>query len=248
MTVGSLTGLKGHIEVARAFENCNFPRTPVCLLLIGNAPRPLGFGRRFRPKLEKWVNDAKTMHQIGGPVRVAKWLLRPLLIKMRLGWLLRWLGYSATEPETLNNVLRRINAIPGRQAVVADLPRGDVIQAYLNSDLFAFASRIEYSPLVLFEAAAAGLPFVSVPVGNATEIAEWTRGGVICAAPVDGRGYTQVDPAVLASKMEWLAAQPELLEQLSAEGRRNWEERFSWNTIFRSYERILEECLQRRPV
>ena len=50
----------------------------------------------------------------------------------------------------------RINSRGGdrRRAVVIDLPRAELIQAYLNSNLFVFASKVEYSPLVLYEAAA----------------------------------------------------------------------------------------------
>jgi glycosyltransferase involved in cell wall biosynthesis len=121
-----------------------------------------------------------------------------------------------------------------------DLPRDDVVSAFLEADLFVFASMIEYSPLVLFEAAAAGTPFLTVPVGNSREIVRWTGGGWICPAEVDERGYTKVSPAVLAREMEKAVRSPEYLRQLGEAGRRAWQERFTWAKIAQSYERILQ--------
>jgi glycosyltransferase involved in cell wall biosynthesis len=207
MTVGSFTGLKGHLELAKAFEQFGFDG-PACLLLIGNKPRM--------------------------PKRRLPW-----------PWLRKLLGRPFTQTEELDEILRRINATKNRRAIFADFPRPEVVQAYLNSNLFVLASKIEYSPLVLFEAAAAGLPFVSVPVGNAAEIAAWTGGGITCDARTDSSGYTQVDPPELAREMKSLAAQPDVRARLGSSGRRAWEQRFSWNTIFRSYERIFQECLEK---
>ena len=119
------------------------------------------------------------------------------------------------------------------------MPREDVISAFLEADLFVFASKVEYSPLVLFEAAAAGTPFLTVPVGNSREIVRWTGGGWICPADVDERGYTKVLPSVLAREMEKGIRSPEYLRQLGEAGRRAWLERFNWAKIAQSYERIL---------
>lgn len=47
----------------------------------------------------------------------------------------------------LEDLVARTNrAAPAKRALLVDLPRPEVVQAYLNSDLFAFASNIEYSP------------------------------------------------------------------------------------------------------
>jgi glycosyltransferase involved in cell wall biosynthesis len=128
--------------------------------------------------------------------------------------------------------------------MIVDLQRAELVQAYFNSDLFVFASNIEYSPLVLFEAAAAGLPFLTVPVGNSVEIAEWTGGGVVCPAPQDERGYTRVDPAVLADHISRLAASPGLLVSLSREGHRNWSDRFTWDVVCDRYEALFTRLIE----
>jgi len=148
--------------------------------------------------------------------------------------------------EPIANVIERINqAGPAKMAMVTDLPRTELVQAYLNSNLFVFASHIEYSPLVLYEAAAAGLPFLTVPVGNASEIAEWTGGGVVCPATRDERGYTKVDPAVLAENITRLAADPARLAALGRAGRRAWSERFTWDKIVDTYEAMFTDLVGR---
>jgi glycosyltransferase involved in cell wall biosynthesis len=130
--------------------------------------------------------------------------------------------------------------------MLVNLPRGELVQAYLNGDLFVFASNVEYSPLVLYEAAAAGLPFLSVPVGNAEEIARWTGGGEICPAARDAQGYTRVDPQALAAHIEALASNPARLQALGEAGRRNWLEKFTWEKIIRCYEAIFERLVSER--
>jgi glycosyltransferase involved in cell wall biosynthesis len=129
-----------------------------------------------------------------------------------------------------------------------DLPRDDVVSAFLEADLFVFASKVEYSPLVLFESAAAGTPFLTVPVGNSREIVNWTGGGWLCPADVDERGYTKVSPAVLAQEMEKAVRSPEYLRKLGDAGRRAWQDRFTWARIAQSYEQVLRGEAFRSPM
>jgi glycosyltransferase involved in cell wall biosynthesis len=111
----------------------------------------------------------------------------------------------------------------------------------MNSDLFVFASHVEYSPLVLFESAAAGTPFLSVPVGNSVEIARWTGAGVICPSPQDGNGYTKVDSEVLGEYWSRLAKDRAYLSQLGAAGKAKWAEQFTWRDITDKYEQVFQK-------
>lgn len=120
-----------------------------------------------------------------------------------------------------------------------NLPREDLIAALFSADLFVFASNVEYSPLVLFEACAAGLPFLTVPVGNAEEIVKWTGGGELCPAAKDERGYTRADPAVLADRIQALLDAPERRRELGMAGRSAWEVSYNWGVIAPRYEAIL---------
>ena len=135
--------------------------------------------------------------------------------------------------------LRNIRRQDGKEVLVTNLERQEVVSAFFSSDLFVFASHVEYSPLVLFESAAAGLPFLSVPVGNAGEIAAWTQGGEICPAECDERGNVRVEPKVLAQKMEDLASDTNHLRYLGEKGRVNWKDKYSWGKIAAAYERVL---------
>ena len=219
LTVGTFTGeLKGHRELAEAFDLATFQGRPAVLILNGNVTPSLR-GKRISVRIlpntvRRWARAVRTMCSRG-----------------------RSAPNGAKEP--IASVVARMNrTASAKQAMIVDLPRAELAQAYLNSDLFVLASNIEYSPLVLFEAAAAGLPFLTVPVGNAVEIAEWTGGGVVCPAPQDERGYTRVDPAVLADHISRLAANPRLLDSLGREGHRRWSDQFTWDIVSDRYEAL----------
>jgi len=222
LTVGTLTGgQKGHRELAEAFALASLGGAPAVLLLNGNEV----------PRAATPRSPAQWLAAMTYLVRDGSAFKRML---MAVG---RRLGIGGEE--SLDTLVARINlAVPDKRAMILDLPRAELVQAYLNSDLFVFASRIEYSPLVLYEAAAAGLPFLSVPVGNADEIAQWTGGGTICPAPQDARGYTRVDPGVLAEHIDMLAADRTKLAILGQTGHRNWAEKFTWEKITERYEAL----------
>lgn len=100
--------------------------------------------------------------------------------------------------------------MPGKKVVITNLPRNRLIQLFSASKLFVFASHVEYSPLVLFEAAASATPFIASDAGNSTEIAEWTKAGVIVKR-IKGR-VQACDPADLRRSMELMLERPDLKE------------------------------------
>lgn len=127
-----------------------------------------------------------------------------------------------------------------KRIILCDLPRQDLVDAFKSSDLFVFASHIEYSPLVLFESVAAGTPFLSVPVGNAEEIATWTGGGVICPSPIDCYGRVRPNPLFLAREIEYLLGDKNSLRRLGMIARNSFIKKgFSWDSIVNQYEEIL---------
>jgi glycosyltransferase involved in cell wall biosynthesis len=142
---------------------------------------------------------------------------------------LRWLAYD---------VNRRHRG--AKRVVIADLPRTNVVAAFRAADVFVFASQIEYSPLVLFEAAAAGTPFLTSPVGNAREIAEWTSAGIVYEALTDESGRARVDSRALARELERCVAARERLSEMGRAGRRRvFDAGFTWDAIVPRYEAIL---------
>jgi glycosyltransferase involved in cell wall biosynthesis len=222
LTVGTFTGGKGHFEVASAFQLAKLDK-PATLILNGNLPDK-------KTKLTK-IRLAKEYLKMG-PLSMLKRIYNDLLVFTSIK--------KVGKKRDWNDVAKEVNSNEtDKNIIITNLKREDLIQCFLNSDLFVFASNIEYSPLVLYESAAAGLPFLSVPVGNAAEIAEWTQGGVICPAPSDKNGRTTVDPQILAREMSSLLINKALLKKLGKDGRKNWENNFTWDHISLEYEKVL---------
>lgn len=235
LTVGTITGLKGHLELARAFAQADFGARPALLILNGNVPQK---GGRKLSKLQRFFELTREY----GLVYASRHSVKLLLLACG------WRGGSLNSIDTW---IARINGgmHGNKQVLQVDLERPKLVQAYLQSDLFAFASNIEYSPLVLYEACAAQLPFLTVSVGNSREIAEWTEGGVVCEAPVDGQGYTRADPAALAREMEVLVADPARLRELGLRGRRAAERRYNWASLTIEYESLFVRlCEEVQPL
>ncbi len=132
------------------------------------------------------------------------------------------------------------------RVLLLDPPRDEVVDAYFAADIFACASEVECSPLVLFEAAAAGLPVVTVPVGNSEEILEWTGGGVVVPAQRRRDGDTVTDASTLASAMSNLLNQPAQLRQLGGHGRAAWRRTYTWSKVATRYEHLYTELTTAR--
>lgn len=125
---------------------------------------------------------------------------------------------------------------PAKSVRVVDLVRPDLVALLREADLFVLASRSEYAPLVLYEAVAAGTPFLSTDVGNAREIAENTGAGVVLGAGAVGRGSV----AGLARGMEELLGDEPLRTRMRDAGRAAFGSgRFDWRSIAVRYRAIL---------
>lgn len=263
LTVGTLTGAKGHRELAEAITKLDVKSKHVTLLLNGNAPITvkLNLSERSDESLEDGSKE-----DLADIINKKKESLRRWLKDLHFSYIdlprraLRVLfveGWSATlsrvslafqrivlsrdvGPLSLKSLMDQVNKNSRKKVLLLDLPRTELIEAYQEADLFVFASIIEYSPLVLFEAAASGTPFLSVPVGNSEEIALWTRGGVICPAKKDKQGYTRVDTQELADHIKQLINSPELLAEMGKKARARWEKYFSWDKIADQYEAVLQ--------
>ena len=229
LTVGTITGLKGHVEIAEAFAKAEFGSQKVLLILNGNRPEQKG----LRVNLIRQFHSLVQTYGLYYAIRHAS---KVLLLKA---------GINIGKTSSIESwVLVAQKSANGNKSVkIVDLKRPQLIQAFLQSDLFVFASNIEYSPLVLFEACAAGLPFLAVPVGNSTEIIDWTQGGELCVAPKDEKGYTRVKPDVLARRIEDMLTNPKHLEMLGRNGRQASLTRFNWDNLATEYERVFLQVL-----
>lgn len=86
-----------------------------------------------------------------------------------------FVSISAETPSKFStNARNRFKNLLKRQdfdsTFLVGIPREEVVQWFLNSDIFVFPSQTEVAPLVLLESMAAKLPWVSLAVGNARKL------------------------------------------------------------------------------
>lgn len=117
------------------------------------------------------------------------------------------------------------------------------VAAYKQADLFLFPSNIECSPIVLFECAAAKLPFLSSDAGNSREISEWTGGGKIMPCTKNASGYSYVKIKEGARMLNQLFEDGALREQMAARAFETWKQKYSWEVIAAEYEKMYQQLI-----
>jgi glycosyltransferase involved in cell wall biosynthesis len=240
LTVGAPVALKGHREIAEAFALLDTGGRAATLILNASWPNAGPLWKMFGSKVSLVGDGLHLLRSEGWQGLIAGALRRSRRFlsesKAARGGSL---GGRGKRSPSIHESIKNAQLQPNKRVLRTNFSRPDLVKAYEIADLFVFASNVEYSPLVLFEAAAAGTPFLSVPVGNAEEIARWTGGGTICPAARDAGGFTCVDPAVLAREMRRCMGDPDMLARLGATGKERWRRMFTWQSIAPQYEAIL---------
>lgn len=131
---------------------------------------------------------------------------------------------------------KRVFMIDGKQ-------RKDVVDLLKMADIFVFLSNIECSPLVLFEAAAAGTPFVASNAGNSAEIARWTGGGIIAKSHDMPNGRVAADLRDSLRQVTKLAYNPLNRRRMGRRAHQAWLANYTWENIARQYEKLYLELL-----
>lgn len=125
-----------------------------------------------------------------------------------------------------------------KRVLVLDLPRAELVNLYKAADLFVLASHVEYSPLVLFESAAAGTAFLATAAGNSEEIAMWTQGGTVMKR--EKANSAEVSVPELANAIETMMGNLEYLHATGRAARANiWSKGFTWEEISKKYRSLL---------
>jgi L-malate glycosyltransferase len=150
--------------------------------------------------------------------------------------------YSCRVRSARANVL----SLGRKRVLLLKLARDEVVAAYRAADVFLLGSAIECSPLVLFEALAAGTPFLTLDVGNAAEIARWGDGaGRVLETERRARGRVGGRPADMARAVEQLLRDEPERERMGQAGRNAWEQRFMWASIATRYEELYERLVRK---
>ncbi|MCO4755348.1 MAG: glycosyltransferase family 4 protein [Bacteriovoracaceae bacterium] len=130
-----------------------------------------------------------------------------------------------------------------KEIKIVSTTRKELLDLFYSSDIFLFPSNIECSPLVLFESAAAGLPFLATDVGNSTEISELTGAGIILETRKNINGYSMVNIKDAISKLETLANNQDKRAKMSKSGVEVIAESYTWEKISHSYLKNFEDLL-----
>ena len=137
----------------------------------------------------------------------------------------------------LNDYARRLQALAREQGntvrFLEHVPRGKIVAAYHEADLFLFGSLLECFPLVVVEAMASRTPFISTDVGCVRELV----GGVIVSSAEE-----------MGNAIRWLADKGLEWQRLAEAGRHAWEKEYRWDKIVEQYESLYLSLCDRRSL
>ena len=127
-----------------------------------------------------------------------------------------------------------LKLLSGKDILIKDLTREETVAAFKTANVFLFTSKIECSPLVLFESLAAKTPFLTYDVGNSKEIIKWTKGGILLPNDINKS----------AKILKKYYHHPSYLAAIGKRGYNAWLKRFTWEKITRQYENVYKKILQ----
>ncbi|MBS1942219.1 MAG: glycosyltransferase family 4 protein [Bacteroidetes bacterium] len=135
----------------------------------------------------------------------------------------------------------------GKRVLFLELDRAATVEALKEADLFLFPSNVECSPIVLFEAMAAGVPFLSSNAGNAAEIAEWSLGGWTIPGMRDALQREHPNISRGAQILGKLLSDGPKRSAAGKQGHAAWRDRFTWQLITEQYVEAYENLLREAP-
>ncbi|MFO0971603.1 MAG: glycosyltransferase family 4 protein [Candidatus Saccharimonadales bacterium] len=136
---------------------------------------------------------------------------------------------------------------PGKRVVMLDGTDRETVKNFMKAaDIFVFLSNIECSPLVLFEAAAAGTPFLTSEAGNSAEIAQWTGAGIVVKSHARPNGRVTVDSKDALWKLTKLAHQPARRVELGETGHKTWKKKYTWDKLTDTYLSLYQDLTKKR--
>lgn len=170
------------------------------------------------------------------PVKDLRVLLRAAEIIVRRGVNahVMMVGYGPLR-ETLERESQALPVLQGRVHFSGETK--EVVQWLSTMDAFVLTSLFEGTSVALLEAMSVGVPPVVTRVGGNPEVVSDERYGYLIETK---------DEMGLAVRLEGLAANRELREQIGRACRQRIQERYELNDLFRRYEQVYLEMLGRR--
>ncbi|NTW62268.1 glycosyltransferase family 4 protein [Candidatus Saccharibacteria bacterium] len=141
----------------------------------------------------------------------------------------------------INNGRRYI----GKRVVMLDGTDRRLVRDMLKSaDMFVFLSNIEASPLVIFESAAAGVPFVATAAGNISELSEWLGSGIVVKTEQRPNGRVKADMKDALWQITKLAHNKQRRVALGQKGRNTWKKNYTWDKLTQDYLDLYNKVLK----
>lgn len=113
--------------------------------------------------------------------------------------------------------------------ILENLPRKDVVSAYIDADIFIFGSQVECSPLVMFESFASRTLFVTTNCGNVADYSD-----VVCLVE------NETDAASIIKN--YLKDKLSFQERLD-KGYQLFQKSLNWITVSKQYEQLYQKLL-----
>ncbi|MHB8134260.1 MAG: glycosyltransferase family 4 protein [Anaerolineaceae bacterium] len=137
--------------------------------------------------------------------------------------------------------------ISKRNIKFISVDRANTVEAFKNADLFLFPSHNECSPIVFFECMASKTPFLTTDVGNAKEIINWCKSGVILPTLKEKSNFMRSHPIIKDSSkiLIELASDPEKREMMAKSGYQTWLKKFTWEQICEQYENAYKKLYEK---
>lgn len=141
-------------------------------------------------------------------------------------------------------LLRFQAGLRGKKIIFTDLGRSETVEAFREADLFFFPSVVECSPIVLFEAMAAGVPFLASDAGNTAEIIRWSDAGWLLPGEKMKNGWVKVDISGSIRKLESVLADRIAMKAAGLNGKKVWKEKFTWKKIAQQYIELYQSLIK----
>lgn len=123
------------------------------------------------------------------------------------------------------------------------LNRQELVATYLQSDILLFPSKIECSPLVVFEAMASKTICLASDVGNVKEIFESSGCGIVLPTKIKKNGYSYVNINKSSKILLQIANQSNL--NMVEKGYNFWKNNNTWESISLKYEQIYKNLFNK---